>query len=186
MNNRLFQGKLIRLTPPDAERDAEIESQWTHNAEFVRSMYGEPMHPLSPNAIKKKYDEASQAAHALPKAFHFAIRTQADDRLVGFARFIRIDWSNSGARLYLAIPDEKERGKGYGTEAMQLALHFAFREMNLYRVTAHVLECNECGLGFLHKHGFVDEVRRRQVIHRDGKFWDVVMLGLLRDEWSAK
>jgi RimJ/RimL family protein N-acetyltransferase len=186
MNNQLFEGKLIRLAPPNAERDAEIESQWTHNAEFMRLVYAEPMHPISPNVIKKKYQSANQDAPHAPNEIHYAIRTQADDRLVGFVRMMHIDWSNSGARLILAIPDAQERGKGYGTEAMQMILHYAFRELNLYRVSTNVLECNESALAFLHKHGFVDEVRRRQAVQRDGKYWDWLMLGLLRDEWSAK
>jgi RimJ/RimL family protein N-acetyltransferase len=186
MNSQLFEDKLIRLAAPDAERNAEIESQWTHNAEFARLMYAEPMHPVSPNVIKKKYQEAEQAAHNLPKQFHFAIRTQVDDRLIGFVRFLRIDWSNSGARLLLGIVDENDRGKGYGAEAMRMALHYAFREMNLYRISANVLECNDRAIAFLHKHGFVDEVRRRQAIYRDGRYWDWLTLGLLREDWSAK
>ncbi len=186
MNTQLFEGKLIRLAAPDPEHDAEIESKWTHNAEFARLMYAEPMRPLSPNRIRKKYEEADKATQNPPNEFRFAICTRADDQLIGFVRFIRIDWSNSGARLLLGIADEKDRGKGYGTEAMQLALNYAFREMNLYRLSAFVLECNGRALTFLRKHGFVDEVRRRQAVYRDGKRWDWVMLGLLRDEWSAK
>jgi len=186
MDTQLFQGKLICLAAPDPEFDAEIESKWTHNAEFARLMYAEPMRPLSPNIIKKKYAEANQATQNPPNEFRFAIRTQADDRLIGLLRFIRIDWSNSGARFLLGIVDENDRGKGYGTEAMQLALNYAFREMNLYRLSANVLESNSRALAFLRKHGFVDEVRRRQAVYRDGKYWDWVMLGLLRDEWSAK
>lgn len=186
MNTQLFQGKLICLAAPDPERDAIVESQWTHNAEFARLMYAEPMRPLSPNVIKKKYEEANKVTQNPPNEFRFAIRVRADDRLIGFVRFIRIDWSNSGARLLLGIVDENDRGKGYGTEAMQLALNYAFLEMNLYRLSAHVLESNDRASTFLRKHGFVDEVRRRQAVYRDGKYWDWLMLGLLRDEWSAK
>ena len=186
MNNQLFEGKLIRLAPPNAERDAEIESQWTHNAEFMRLVYAEPMHPVSPNVIKKKYQTANPDAPYAPNEIHFAIRTQEDDQLVGFVRLMHIDWSNGGARLLLGIVDKNDRGKGYGSEALQMILHYAFREMNLYRVSVNVLESNERALAFLHNHGFVDEVRRRQAVQRDGKYWDFLMLGLLAEEWSTK
>jgi RimJ/RimL family protein N-acetyltransferase len=184
MNTQLFEGKLIRLAAPDPERDPEIESQWTHNAEFMRAMYAEPMRPLSPNVIKKKYEEVEKEQRH--PSIRFGVRACADDRLIGFVHFRNIDWSIGGARLLLAIVDEKDRGKGYGTEAMQLALNYAFLEMNLYRLSANVLQCNERGLAFLRKRGFVDEVRRRQAVYREGKYWDWIMLGLLRDEWSAK
>lgn len=185
MNTQLFQGELIRLAAPDPARDAEIEAQWTHDAELMRLMYAEPMRPLSPNAIKKKYEDKNPDQHN-PSAIRFMIRAQSDDRLVGFAHFLRIDWSNSGARLLLAIADEQARGKGFGTEAMRLALRYAFLEMNLYRLTTVALEYNARGIAFLRKHGFVDEVRRRQAVYRDGIYSDIVILGLLRDEWSAK
>ena len=185
MDAQLFQGTRIRLAAPDPEHDAEIESQWTHMAEFARLMSAEPMRPLSPNAIKKKYEEKNPSPHN-PDAIRFAIRALADNRLVGFVHFLRIDWSNSGARFLLAIVNENDRGKGFGTEAMRLALNYAFLEMNLYRLSANVLECNERGLAFSRKHGFIDEVRRRQAVYRDGKYWNMVMLGLLRADWSAK
>ncbi len=186
MDTQLFEGKLIRLAPIDPERDAEIESKWMHNAEFARLVYAEPMRPLSANVIKKKMEEANKDGQYPPSEFRFAIRTQGDDRLIGFVRFLHIDWTNSGARFLLGIVDENDRSKGYGTEAMQLALNYAFLEMNLHRLSTNVLECNDRALAFLHKHGFVDEVCRRQAVYRDGKYLDWIMLGLLRDEWSAK
>jgi RimJ/RimL family protein N-acetyltransferase len=33
--------------------------------------------------------------------------------------------------------------------------------------------------------GFVEEVRRRQAVFRDGRRWDLVHWGLLRDEWQS-
>ena len=36
----------------------------------------------------------------------------------------------------------------------------------------------------LQRAGFTIEVRRRQAVNRDGSRWDVVVLGLLRDEWK--
>ena len=47
MNVQLFEGESVRLTPHDPDKDAEIESRWTHDPEDVR--------PLSPGQIKKKY-----------------------------------------------------------------------------------------------------------------------------------
>jgi len=36
MDTQLFEGELTRLAPPDPDRDAEIESKWTHDAEYMR------------------------------------------------------------------------------------------------------------------------------------------------------
>jgi len=182
MNTQLFEGELIRLAPPDPDRDAEVESKWTHDAEYMRLLSADPVRPLSPTLIKKKYEEVEKEK-ATPR-YHFAIRTHTDDRLVGFVRLDHIEWNNGGGHVALGIGDLSDRGRGYGAEALKLILRYAFAELNLYRVTANTFEYNERALRFLERAGFVAEVRRRQAVHRDGKRWDAIKLGLLRDEWE--
>jgi RimJ/RimL family protein N-acetyltransferase len=182
MNTQLFEGELVRLAPPEPERDAEIESRWTHDTEYMRLSSADPVRPLSPTLIKKKYEEAEK--EKATNRFHFAIRAKADDRLVGFVRLEHIEWNNGGGRVALGIGDANDRGRGYGAEALKLILRYAFAELNLYRVTADTFEYNERALRFLERAGFVEEVRRRQAVHRDGKRWDAIKLGLLRDEWE--
>ena len=60
MSTQLFEGELIRLAPPEPDRDAEIESKWTHDTEYMRLSSADPMRPLSPTLIKKKYEEAEK------------------------------------------------------------------------------------------------------------------------------
>ena len=182
MTTQLFEGELIRLAPPEPDRDAEIESRWTHDAEYLRLLSADPVRPLSATLIKKKYEEAEK--EKATNRFHFAIRTRADDRLVGFVRLDHIDWNNGGSHMTLGIGDLSDRGRGYGAEALKLILRYAFAELNLHRVTADTFEYNERALRFLQRAGFVAEVRRRQAIQRDGKRWDVIKLGLLREEWE--
>jgi RimJ/RimL family protein N-acetyltransferase len=184
MNTQLFEGELIRLTPPDPDRDAEVESKWTHDVEYMRLLSADPVRPLSPTLIKKKYEEAEKekATHR----YHFAIRTHTDDRLVGFVRLDHIEWNNGASQVTLGIGDPNDRGHGYGAEALKLILRYAFAELNLHRVTADTLEYNERALRFLERAAFIVEVCRRQAVHRDGKRWDVIKLGMLREEWAAK
>ncbi len=184
MNTQLFQGALVRLAPIEPEHDAEIESQWTHNAEYMRAMFAEPMRPLSPNQIKKKYEDAEKESHS--NSFQFALRTLADDRLIGTVGLARIEWTNGIGGLTLGIGAADDRGKGYGGEALRLILAYAFGELNLYRVAVNTFEYNNRAIRFFERAGFQIEVRRREAIHRDGKRWDAVMLGLLRDEWIAQ
>jgi RimJ/RimL family protein N-acetyltransferase len=50
-------------------------------------------------------------------------------------------------------------------------------------VSAIVPEYNEGAIALLKKFGFVQEVCRRQSLERDGRRWDLLVLGLLNDEW---
>ena len=65
-------------------------------------------------------------------------------------------------------------------------LRFSFQEVNLYRLTANVPEYNPGALRLFEKFGFVTEVRRRQALNRDGRRWDMLHLGLLREEYQPQ
>ena len=185
LTDQLFEGQHIRFAPPDGERDAEIVSKWTHDLEYLRLLSADIAKPLSPTQIKKQYEELDKDAEK-HSAFNFAIRLKEDDRLIGFARLFRIEWTHGTGSLQIGIGDRNDRGKGYGTEALHMLLRYAFDELNLYRLAASTVEYNAGAIRFFERAGFVVEVRRRQAIQRDGKRWDAVLLGLLRDEWKRE
>ena len=182
MNMQLFEGERVRLTPHDPEKDAEIESKWTHDPEYMRLLSADPVRPLSPGQIKKKYEEAEKEKS--PNRFSFAVRTRADDRLIGLVRLDRIEWNNGAGWLELGIGAAEDRGHGYGTEVLQLILRYAFDELNLHRLSASTFEYNTGALRFLERAGFAVEVRRRQAIQREGRRWDDLFLGILREDWE--
>ena len=185
MNMQLFEGERVRLTPHDPEKDAEIESKWTHDPEYMRLLSADPVRPLSPGQIKKKYEEAGKdASRQSTNRFSFAVRTRADDRLIGFVRLERIEWNNGAGWLELGIGAAEDRGHGYGTEVLQLILRYAFDELNLHRLSASTFEYNTGALRFLERAGFAVEVRRRQALQREGRRWDDLFLGILREDWE--
>jgi RimJ/RimL family protein N-acetyltransferase len=186
IDTQLFEGKLIRLAPIDHEKDPEVESRWTHDLSLSRALWRKPAMPLSISQMKKKYEAIEKEVDESKRLFHFTIRGREDDRLLGFVRIEGIEWTHGIGSLKLAIGDPVERGKGYGSEALQLILRFAFSELNLYRLSAVVGEDNPEALKFFLRFNFLEEVRRREALLRDGQTWDSIHLGLLRDEWLAK
>ncbi|HSD83119.1 MAG TPA: GNAT family protein [Anaerolineae bacterium] len=183
LTEQLFEGQRLRLAPADAERDAEIISKWSHDLEYLRLLSADIARPLSPFQVKKQYAEWEKDAEKHP-AFNFAVRLKADDRLLGFARLYRIEWTHGTAALQIGLGDRNDRGQGYGREALGLVLRYAFNELNLYRLAAATVEYNEGAIRFFERAGFVVEVRWRQAVQREGRRWDAIMLGLLRDEWK--
>jgi len=183
LTDQLFEGQHIRFAPPDADRDAERVSKWTHDPEYLRLLSADIAKPLSPGQIKKQYEELDKDAEK-HNAFNFAIRLKEDDRLIGFARLYRIEWTHGTGSVQIGLGDRNDRGKGYGTEVLHMLLRYAFDELNLYRLAATTVEYNTGAIRFFERAGFNVEVRRRQAVQRDGKRWDVLMLGLLCDEWK--
>ncbi len=183
IEQQLFEGELTRLASPDPERDAEIESKWTHDPDYMRLISLDPIHPLSPPQIRKKYEAIEKDGE---KQFYFAVRARADDRLLGFVRLDQINWTQGTARLTMGIGSPKDWGQGFGRDALRLILRYAFDELNLYRVGAPTVAYDERGIRFLQRAGFAVEVRQRQAINRDGRRWDAVWLGILKDEWEKQ
>ena len=74
-------------------------------------------------------------------------------------------------------------GNGYVVEACRAVLAFTFAEYGPERVQARVLAGNEASARVLAKLGFRDEGTLRRSLLRRGRFDDVRMFALLRDEW---
>ena len=190
MNPSLFEGRLVRLTSVDPDKDAEIERKWTHDLEYLHMFADQIAMPLSIFQIKKRYEKLEKEMEESGRQFHFAVRAKAaaghesPDRLVGFVNLSWIEWSHGSGRLSLGIGSPQDRRRGYGTEALQLIMRYAFHELNLFRVEVAVPEYNRIALPFFAKSGFAEEVRQREALHRYGRRWDLVYMGLLSDEWE--
>jgi RimJ/RimL family protein N-acetyltransferase len=180
----LFTGKLVHLGSIDHEKDPAIVSRWTHDAGFMRMMYTDPMRPQAPWQVKKKLEELEKAIEEERNLFHFRIRLQSDDRLLGFAELYWISWSNGIGFIRLGIGSAEDRHNGYGRETLGMLLRYAFAELNLYRLTALIPEYNLPALALFTGFGFSEEVRRRQTLERDSRFWDLLSCGLLAAEWK--
>lgn len=198
LNTPLFEGQLVYLASIVPDQDAEIESHWTRDAEFQRLLGKELVRPLSPAQIKKNYTEIEKEMDEKGNQYYFTIRrlplgesreaaqgiVKDSDLLLGFARLDWIGWSHRVGSLSIGIGNPEERGKGYGSDALRLLLGYAFRELNLYRVSIAIPEYNQVALRLFEKAAFKVEARRREAIHRKGRRWDVLHLGLLREEWE--
>lgn len=184
IQTQLFEGQDIRFGPIDIEKDAEVESKWTHDSDFMRMMEVTPARPLSAALIKKQYEKLEKQMEENKNLYYFTIRAREDDHLIGKAAIQWIEWANGNGFLRIGIGAAEDRRKGYGTQALQMLLRFAFAELNLFRVSAIVPEYNLGAIALMKKFGFVQEVSRRKSLERDDRRWDLYVFGLLRDEWQ--
>jgi RimJ/RimL family protein N-acetyltransferase len=178
MNTPLFEGELVRLSALRSDAEAETIVRWSRDSEFLRLMDEDPARPWSVKEIKEELDETPK-----PYRCEFLIRTRDDDRAIGFINLAQIDGVHGSAWVGIGIGDRAYWGKGYGTDAMRVILRYAFTELNLQRVTLGVFEHNARAIRSYEKAGFVMEGRVRQEVLRDGRRWDGLYMGILRDEW---
>lgn len=107
---------------------------------------------------------------------------------IGLTGLWDINWHNRTAVSGIKLGGSPQaRGRGYGRQSLELLMDFAFIDVGLHRLTADVLEYNEASLALhVEKFGWTQEGRSRQHVWRDGRHWDVVQLGILRDEYLAR
>ncbi len=175
-----LQGKLVRLGAFDMKRDVESFAQWSTDSEYLLLMDADPARPWSARHVREEIEKTELKESELL----FAIRTLADDRAIGSIGLDGIQWENASAWAGIGIGDREYWDKGYGTDAMQVLLHYAFTELGLYRVSLDVFEYNPRAIRSYEKAGFVVEGRCRQFLHREGRRWDLIYMAILRPEWE--
>lgn len=177
---RLLHGDRIRLTALRSD-DVPALAAWEQDTEFLRLYDARPARPRS----EAELAEWLEGRRGDSNTFIFGIRPLNDETLIGTVELDGILWPHRVCGLGIAIGERANWGRGYGYEAAQLALAFAFDELNLHRVTATVFAYNERSIHLVEKAGFQREGAFREFLERDGARHDMLLYGLLRHEWKA-
>ena len=108
---------------------------------------------------------------------------ESDKKNIGYIRLASIDYQNSSVEIGGDIGEREYRGKGIGKIMYREALKLAFDELNMNRVYLHVLEDNEVAINLYTKIGFKKDGLLRQFVFKDGKFRNVFVMSMLREEY---
>jgi len=109
-----------------------------------------------------------------------------DGTYIGNIEISHIDWRSLNGEVGIMIGGKGNRGKGYGHEAIQILDKFAFEEMNLHRLYARILPFNRAAIKAFEKCGYTKEGEERDGHFAGGKYWNVLIYSLLRDEYFGK
>lgn len=106
-----------------------------------------------------------------------------DGTIIGSMGIHKINWIDGTAVTGALIGETRFWGKGFGTDAKMQLLNYVFNTLNLRRITSQALAFNERSIAYSKHCGYLEEGRLREHVFRDGKYWDLVNLGLFKDEW---
>lgn len=184
MEADLLHGELVRLTVEDPGVLAEACARWNRESEYLRLLDADPANRFSARQITEwiRKDQEKDP----PPYYLFSIRTLVDDQLIGFTSLDNNTFPNGDGFVGIGIGEREFWGKGYGTDAMQVILRYAFQELNLRRVSLDTFEYNPRAIRSYEKAGFVHEGRARKFLLREGRRWDMLFMGILREEWLAR
>jgi RimJ/RimL family protein N-acetyltransferase len=181
LSTPLFQGQLIRLTAMRND-DLSIMTRWYESSEFARLFDYRPAFPRNERRLQGWVNDSDRDRDS---NYTFGIRTLYSDDLIGVVELDGIVWSHRVGWLGIAIGDPTHRRRGYGREAIEMTLRFAFTELNLHRVQLTVFSYNMPAIRLYQSLGFTHEGTQREALHRDGAHYDMLMFGLLAREWGA-
>ncbi len=177
----MLHGELVRLTVEDPETMAPLLSQWSADSVFSRLLDWDPARRFSVKNTIKWLEKQAES----PDSHNFAIRELAGDQIIGETGLDGIRWNHGEAFVGIGLGRREYWGKGYGTDAMRIILRYAFMELNLRRISLDVFEYNPRGVRSYEKAGFTCEGRMRGMLLRAGRRWDLIYMGILREEWLA-
>ena len=116
--------------------------------------------------------------------FVFACRHR--DETIGLVTLSDLDPVAGNAEVGIMIAGRAYRGHGLASDAMKLVLDYAFGELRLHRICACVAPANFSSISLFKRLGFVEEGRMREVMRRGQGFVDLLLFGLLEDEYRKR
>lgn len=114
--------------------------------------------------------------------WEFAVVDAASDAFVGTIMIHSCDWRHRRAEVGSWIAAEA-RDRGYATAALTLLLEWAFTELGLERIEMTALPKNAPVPHIAETFGFTFEGTLRKRNFERGRRVDLLIWGLLRDEW---
>jgi diamine N-acetyltransferase len=186
----MIRGQRIQLRLPDTEEDHILQVEWRNHPVISAYFYSdEPVsHEGHMEWWAKIRQDSTQRFYMIdaltePIAPYNPLEKSVP---IGTTSLLNIDLINRSAEYgRLMIGDENYRGKGGGfaLEAEVLLMKHGFYSLNLNRIWGRVLEFNKRVMALHYKVGFKEEGLLRQEIFKNGRYYDVIAIGLLVEEF---
>lgn len=100
----------------------------------------------------------------------------------GLVRLFGIHQVEGYASIETIVGDPHAARRGYGVQASRLMAYWGVDTLGLRRLESKVFAYNPLSINTLKRNGFTQEGVLRQATYRDGRYWDIIVFGILRDE----
>jgi ribosomal-protein-alanine N-acetyltransferase len=162
----------------DAPRLAELAAARAIADTMISIPYPLSVHNARGEIVRFEEEWESGAA----ATFAITLREHAE-QCVGSVAIRHIDREHEEGELSFWIA-EAAQGNGYATEACGAVVEYAFRELGLNRICAYHMVRNVTSGHVLAKIGMSQEGRLRQRVRKWGKYEDVLLWAVLRQDRS--
>ena len=178
----ILYGKHVRLRAVERE-DVNKFHEWVNDPEVTRGL---ALYLPMSFADEENWFTSFARRDQKEKPLAIEIRKGRNWKLIGNCGVFDLDPVNRSAELGILIGDKSEWNKGYGSETMSLLLRHCFETLNLNRAMLRVYTENIRAVRSYEKAGFALEGRLREAVYKFGKYDDVLIMSVLRSEWTSR
>ena len=173
-------GEKIYFSPLNKEDYVANMLRWVNDPEVTYHMFMGNL-PVTPELLEEEYERITKSKNDVV----FAIIDKETKTYMGNIGLYQINWTSRTAEMRRFIGEKEVWSKGFGTEAAKLIVTYGFERLNLNRIWAGNNLENVGSWKSNEKAGFKREGILRQEIYRNGKYYDAVRYGILREEYFA-
>lgn len=156
-------------------------NKWRNESELINCL-GAPFRYINLDVDYRWYENYMQNRNSIVRCS--IVEGKDENIILGIVSLTNINFINQSAVFHIMIGHTDNRGKGIGYFATTEILNHAFNNMNLNRIELTVLENNEHALKLYKKVGFKQEGIKRQSVYKNGKFVDMIIMAILKGEFS--
>ncbi|MDA7978737.1 MAG: GNAT family N-acetyltransferase [Pirellulales bacterium] len=168
------------------ERDVPLLTRWVNNPE-VRSFLDSRVFPYG-EIVEKEWLQTVlvKPTGPTPSGVCMLFGRHGEEEPIGSTGVFGINWIARFCEYGILIGDSKDWNQGLGTEVTKSMVRYAFRDLNLNRVTLRVNAGNPRGRRSYEKVGFIQEGTLRQSALMNGELVDIHLMAILREDWSGE
>lgn len=174
----MIEGSIVNFRALE-RKDLRQLRDW-RNADFMRKASRE-YRLLSMEHQKRWFDSLFTKT---PENIMFGI-VDKKGKLIGVCGLTWIDWKNSKAEASIYIGERAWQRKGAATDALKTLVKYGFASLNLHRIYAVIFEFNKESIKLFKKCAFKLEGKHREAHYVDGRYWDELVYGILKDEYRG-
>lgn len=158
--------------------DIPLLVKWKNDAEIADLVRGGPINTTYDSENRRF--EKGQMEH---DAVRLILETLPGQR-IGFISISEIDKENQKADIGMLIGEKEYWDKGYGSDALITLLKHLLFDLGFNRIGLEVFEYNHRAKRVYEKIGFKVEGIERQGLLRKDKYYDIYLMGILREEFE--
>ena len=158
------------------EEDLELIRTWRNSEEVNKYMYTELN--LTPEDQIRWFEKIKQDT----TSEYWVIKY--NNVSLGLANITNINYNFNSCDWAFYLGDTSVRGMGIGSKVEYNIITYVFNKLKLNKLNCEVFTFNENVIKMHETFGFRREAYYRQHCYKNGKYHDVVRLGLLNEEWN--